>query len=180
MSLTHKSKYLALLLRHAPEKGGITLDEHGWAVVADLTDPAKAGFSLAELHEIVRTDAKGRYELNKEGTHIRAVQGHSLADIEVGFTETEPPATLWHGTKQQFMAAIRSEGLQKMTRQYVHLSATEKTAWEVAGRRSGQSVLCTIDAAAMYRDGYKFYEAKNGVWLTLAVPYTYMTTTEKR
>ncbi len=180
MSLTPKSKYLALLLRHAPEKGSITLDEYGWASVADLTNSEKAGFVLADLHEIVRADTKGRYEFSTDATHIRAVQGHSLADVEVGFAEMMPPATLWHGTKEQFMPAIRNGGLQKMARQYVHLSATEKTAWEVAGRRSGKSVLCTIDAAAMHADGYRFLQAKNGVWLTTEVPFTYITKTETR
>ena len=30
------SKYISLILRHRPEVIGITLDEHGWAVVDNL------------------------------------------------------------------------------------------------------------------------------------------------
>ena len=36
MSDRGTSKYISLILRHKPEIIGISLDEHGWAVVSDL------------------------------------------------------------------------------------------------------------------------------------------------
>ena len=74
------SKYISLILRHHPETIGITLDEHGWADVDELI----AGVSkthpldLDKLQEIVRTDEKGRYSFNEDGSKIRANQGHSI------------------------------------------------------------------------------------------------------
>ena len=38
MNLTNTSRYMSLILRHKPETIGISLDEHGWANVAELID----------------------------------------------------------------------------------------------------------------------------------------------
>jgi len=35
------SKFLSLLLRHKPEAIDLTLDEHGWASVAELIEKAR-------------------------------------------------------------------------------------------------------------------------------------------
>lgn len=39
MNLENISKYMCLILRHKPETIGITLDEHGWANVDELSRP---------------------------------------------------------------------------------------------------------------------------------------------
>jgi len=49
--LTRKSKFLSLVLRHRPDKIGITLDENGWVDVQDLLN--KAGLDLVILNTIV-------------------------------------------------------------------------------------------------------------------------------
>ena len=46
------------------------------------------------------------------------------------------------------------------------------------GKRHGNCVLYIVKAAEMYRDGYKFYLSKNGVWLTNEVPVKYLLTKE--
>ena len=80
MSLRETSKFISLILRHHPEKIGISLDEHGWANVDELiAGIAKAQpFDRAMLEEIVRTDEKQRYSFNEDKTLIRANQGHSI------------------------------------------------------------------------------------------------------
>ena len=163
--LTKRSKYLALILRHDPAKAKLSLDKNGWAGVADITDPHKGNFDSADLDEIVKNDAKGRYEFNGDRTLIRAVQGHSLIDVEMECQQLEPPATLYHGTKELFMPAINAQGLRPMGRQFVHLSAYFNTAQEVAGRRLGNSVILKINAVTMFAANETFYLAKNGVWL---------------
>ena len=58
---------IALILRHKPEKIGITLDEHGWANVDELiagiakTQP----FDMPMLENIVSTDGKQRYSFDE-------------------------------------------------------------------------------------------------------------------
>lgn len=81
MGLVETSKYLSLILRHKPEVIGISLDEHGWAVVDEVV--AGIGktrkFDRDMLEEIVRTDSKQRYTFNEDKTLIRANQGHSIS-----------------------------------------------------------------------------------------------------
>ena len=90
MNLNSLSKYLCLLLRHHPEKAGITLDEHGWADVEELVAGVKKThrFHLEMLKEIVRTDEKQRYSFSEDGRLIRANQGHSIpVDVELPVVE---------------------------------------------------------------------------------------------
>ena len=65
------------------------------------------------------------------------------------------------------------DGLRRGRRQYVHLSPDRETATKVGARR-GRPVILTIDSAAMHADGYLFYRADNGVWLTDHVPSRYI------
>lgn len=174
MNLTNTSKYLSLILRHKPETIGITLDEHGWANVDELI----AGIAKTHrcnrdiLEEIVRTDEKQRYSFNEDKTLIRANQGHSIP-VDVELEEVMPPAELWHGTGEKYTESIDRQGLIPKSRLYVHLSGDEDTAVKV-GRRHGKPVLYIVKSGEMYRDGFRFYLSKNGVWLTKEVPVKYL------
>ena len=171
---TRISKYISLLLRHHPEKAGLTLDEHGWAEVEALLAGVSRRYPLdmATLEHIVAADEKQRYAFNPDHTRIRANQGHSIP-VDVEPEERTPPELLWHGTGEGSTASIRREGLRPMGRLFVHLSADADTAWKV-GRRHGRPVVLTVSAGAMHRDGFVFYRAANGVWLTGAVPPQYL------
>lgn len=174
MSFTDTSKFMSLILRHKPEAIGISLDEHGWANVDELiAGIAKTHkFNMDILEEIVRTDNKQRYSFNEDKTLIRANQGHSIP-VDVELDEAEPPAELWHGTGEKFVSSIDKQGLIPKSRLYVHLSKDEETATNV-GRRHGKPVLYKVKAGDMYKDGYKFFLSKNGVWLTKEVPVKYL------
>ena len=174
MSLKDTSKYMSLILRHKPEVIGISLDEHGWANVDELiTGIAKTNdFNMDILEEIVRTDEKQRYSFNQDKTLIRANQGHSIS-VDVELDEVEPPEVLWHGTSEKYVASIDVQGLIPKSRLYVHLSKDSDTATKV-GRRHGKPVLYIVKAGEMYKDGYKFFLSKNGVWLTKEVPVKYL------
>ena len=174
MGLKETSKYMSLILRHKPETIGISLDEHGWANVDKLI----AGISKTHeinmdiLEEIVSSDEKQRYSFNDDKTKIRANQGHSI-QVDVELEEKEPPMILWHGTGEKFVASIDEQGLIPKSRLYVHLSQDEETAFKV-GTRHGKPVLYMVKAADMFKNGYKFYLSKNGVWLTKEVPVKYL------
>ena len=174
MSLNSTSKYISLILRHKPETIGISLDEHGWANVDELINGiAKTHeINMDILEEIVRTDEKQRYSFNDDKTKIRANQGHSI-QVDVELEEKAPPEILWHGTGEKFTSSIDAQGLIPKSRLYVHLSKDKETAVKV-GSRHGKPVLYIVKAMEMYRDGYKFYLSKNGVWLTKEVPVKYL------
>ena len=172
--LTHTSKFLSLVLRHQPDAAGIALDAHGWADVSELLrGMTNAGLpiDMAMLEEIVRTDEKQRYAFNEGHTKIRANQGHSVA-VDLELQPLTPPDMLWHGTASRFLDSIMQDGLKPMSRQYVHLSPDIETAKKV-GIRHGKPVILQIDTKQMHADGFRFYRAENGVWLTEAVPAAY-------
>lgn len=170
------SKFLSLVLRHQPEKIGISLDSAGWVEVATLLDAmTRHGKPLteAQLRDVVETSDKKRFALSDDGRRIRASQGHSV-EVELGYEPTTPPDVLYHGTVERFLPSIRGGGLQKGERHHVHLSRDVETATKVGDRR-GEAVILAIDAAGMVREGLVFYVSANGVWLTDHVPARFIT-----
>ncbi|WP_180754448.1 RNA 2'-phosphotransferase [Hymenobacter sp. DG01] len=169
------SKLLSLVLRHNPGHLGLTLDAQGWVGIDTLLTQAKAHqitLTREKLLYIVETNAKQRFRLSEDQQRIRASQGHSV-EVELGYAPIVPPTVLYHGTATRHQAAILQNGLQKMSRQQVHLSADVATAQQVGGRH-GQPVVLVVDAARMHADGHGFYQADNGVWLTDKVPAQYL------
>ena len=175
MDLQSISKYMSLILRHKPEVIGICIDEHGWANVEKLIQGIaknNPGFNMEALEEIVKTDNKQRYSFNDDKTLIRANQGHSI-QVDVELEEKEPPNVLYHGTGEKYVTSIDKNGLIPKSRLYVHLSRDIETARAV-GKRHGKEIIYSVNSAQMYKDGYKFYLSKNGIWLTKKVPMKYL------
>lgn len=171
-----KGKFLSLILRHQPETIGLTLDANGWASVEELLEKLakhKKPLTRAELEELVLTNDKQRYSFNAEHTQIRANQGHSLKNLDLGLEPLEPPAVLYHGTASRFVDAILQEGLKAQFRQHVHLSVDIETATKV-GARHGKPVILSVDTQQMFKDGFSFYCSANKVWLTEKVSAIYL------
>ena len=175
-SIVSLSKFISLILRHKPEKIGIKLDEHGWADVNALIEGIqKSGkqFNITLLEKVVAENDKQRFSFNEDKTKIRANQGHTKK-VDVELEDKMPPKILFHGTLAKNSASIKKDGLLKMKRLHVHLSDNIETAKKVANRRSGETIIYKIDAEAMYREGYKFFQSVNGIWLTDHVPNKYI------
>jgi putative RNA 2'-phosphotransferase len=165
------SKFLSYILRHHPDAIGITLDEQGWTGTSALINrmaQQEPGFTLETLQHIVSTNAKQRFKFNEDGTKIRASQGHSI-EVELKYTEQQPPSLLYHGTAEKNLSSILTHGLTRRQRHHVHLSADTDTALKV-GQRHGKPIVLVIDAAAMFAAQHVFYQSDNGVWLTELVP----------
>jgi len=172
---TKVSKFLSLVLRHDPARVGIALDSAGWTDVAGLLAALAAhGVQLSreELVELVASSDKQRFALSRDGSRIRANQGHSV-EVELALAPATPPAVLYHGTVDRFVASIRAQGLIKGARHHVHLSADLETATKVGGRR-GQPVVLKVRATQMAAAGHAFFVSENGVWLTEAVPVAFL------
>ncbi|RKE34692.1 putative RNA 2'-phosphotransferase [Paraburkholderia sp. BL23I1N1] len=181
------SRLLSKVLRHEPEMVGIRLDRHGWVPVDELIraierTARKAGASkrLRTLPAITRdvilavvaTSDKQRFSLSPDGLRIRAAQGHSIG-VDLGYTDMEPPAVLYHGTAWRNWESIAADGLTPRTRHAVHLSTDVNTATRI-GARHGQPLVLVVNAVQMYADGYTFTRSDNGVWLTSVVPAAYL------
>jgi putative RNA 2'-phosphotransferase len=126
---------------------------------------------LMELQEVVSKNDKKRFFFDETGSLIRANQGHSIKiDLQL---EPQEPSLLYHGTAQKNVVSILNQGLGKMARHHVHLSSNIETARSV-GARHGIPVVFTINAVAMYNNGYRFYCSENGVLLVDFVPREYI------
>lgn len=165
------SKFLSLILRHKPETINIKLDKNGWANVPEILRGMKIDFTT--LEKVVAENDKQRFSFNEDKTKIRANQGHSVK-VDVELEEKIPPKILFHGTIEKNLKSISAQGLLKMNRLYVHLSADIETAKKVAARRTGNAIIFKIAARQMFDDGYKFFQSANGVWLVDSVPAKYL------
>ena len=138
---------MSLVLRHQPEVANLELDADGYVSCQALIDGCRArGFALdqAVLAEIVGSNDKQRYSFNADHTKIRANQGHSLKNVDLGLQAVAPPALLYHGTTREradkildlvnSTAGLPAAGLRPQSRQHVHLSADLETAQKVGSR----------------------------------------------
>lgn len=170
------SKFISLVLRHKPEVINLKLDENGWTDVDELITKSKRdsheGFTFEELNEIVETNDKKRFIFNEDKTKIRANQGHSI-DIDLALKPQQPPEFLYHGTAQSNIDSILEKGIEKRSRQHVHLSQDKETATKV-GMRHGKPIILIIKTQEMFNDRIEFYLSENKVWLTDFVDAKYI------
>lgn len=170
------SKLIATVLRHKPEKIGITLDEHGWAVIDDLIRGIRdfgREIDFAIVERIVKENNKQRFTISEDGKKIRANHGHSV-DVSLEYVPKAPPEILYHGTVEENMDSIKEKGLLHQKRLFVHLSVNVEVAKDVARRRKGNPVIYKVMAGNMHRDGYPFFLSASGIWLTDHVPVKYL------
>lgn len=161
------SKFLSLVLRHNPEKIGLSLDEEGWTNTDELIDKMNntgVYLTFEDLKEVVDTNDKKRFVFSDNFFKIRANQGHSI-DVDLKLEPVAPPAILYHGTTEKNITSILEKGILKQDRNYVHLSADIDTATKV-GMRYGKPVVIEILALEMHKKGNVFYLSENNVWLT--------------
>lgn len=73
-SKTSLSMFLSMILRHKPERAGITLDKHGWANVDDLIIGIKKTGRFIDMNTLtqITEDSKQRFSFNSDKTKIRA------------------------------------------------------------------------------------------------------------
>lgn len=165
------SKTLSYILRHKPEDYGLSMDAHGWVSVQELVDALV--INIATLVGIVNQDTKGRYEFSSNTQFIRATQGHSIP-VDLALEPFVSNITyLYHGTTDRFLSSILSVGLQKQSRNHVHLSIDADTAVDV-GKRHGRPVVLQVDYQSLIDDGFKLYISKNNVVLIDEVPPKYL------
>lgn len=170
------SKFLSYVLRHEPHSIGIQLDSNGWANIDELIQGAKKNGRILDrdsIQEVVESNEKKRFSISDDGQRIRAVQGHSISTVSLQHVEKEPPKFLYHGTATRFMNSINEKGLIPGSRHHVHLSQDEQTAIEV-GKRYGKPVALKIEALRMHQQGFKFFQADNGVWLADYIPMNFI------
>ena len=80
--LDHLGRVMTGILRHFPEKYGLSVDQRGWIPLPKLTQAISGrhrGYHWLRPHHltaIAESDPKGRYEVRDD--RIRATYGHTL------------------------------------------------------------------------------------------------------
>ncbi len=156
------SKFLSFILRHGPDKVGLELDSNGFA---DLNEVLKVlnnrfkNFKITKytLEEIIEQSNKRRFQI--EDSKIRALYGHSLKDKIVMIETTDLPSKLYHGTNLKAYNAIKTEGLIRKNRQYVHLSENMDSAVMVGKRTSINPIILRINVKSARNEGIIFYKS---------------------
>ena len=170
---TRISKFLSGALRHFPDDAGLDLDAAGWTAIDSVVDRVgdKYGVDREAVIGIIRTDPKGRFEVDRD--RVRAAYGHSVAvDLDAGGTPV--PDTLYHGTSPDALDSITCEGLKPMSRQSVHLSDSVDDAKAVGSRHAADPVILKIDAGAMRADDHTITKRGRAVYTTDRVPPEYI------
>ena len=156
-------KKLVWLLRHKAPTFNIHMDPGGFASVHDILALREfstwSRWKLADISRVVDNCGKGRLEL--QGAAIRAVQGHSLRTVTSAAEHWEPDQeVLMHGTTLDKWRQIRCEGLCRLARNHVHLSA------DFGEHLRDSEVLVTVNVEACLAQGLLFERSRNGVILT--------------
>ncbi|MBI3998646.1 MAG: RNA 2'-phosphotransferase [Armatimonadetes bacterium] len=165
------SRLLALVLRHRPEKVGLTLDVGGFAPLEAVTQglasqPGWESITTADLIAVAEADRR-RYEV-RDG-RIRARYGHTVSVEEPGEPAT-PPEWLYYGTSRAAISELQTAGLRPGARQYVHLSTTPGEAREVGRRHTNDPVVVVVFARRAAEAGVTFRRAGPALYLTEGVP----------
>ena len=170
-TLVKKSRRLSWLLRHGAHEAGLTMDEAGWAPVAQVLRILH--LSEGQLNTVIAENNKRR--LQRDGDRVRASQGHSLegtpvtaVGMEASWQTFEGSELVWHGTNLGAAQAIAQSGhMHPGNRTHVHLASSTDS---VVGKRANVAVLLGVDPGRMRRAGWPLFVSSNGVVLARQVP----------
>ncbi|KAF9459323.1 KptA family-domain-containing protein [Collybia nuda] len=179
------SKTLSWLLRHGAKGEGLAMRADGYVKVTDLLENPKLksqSLQLTGLQEIVKADAKKRYDLVFEvdplgsdpavgAWWIKANQGHSIKTVKLELKPIValsdiPTGIAVHGTQRKAWESIVTQGLSKMKRNHIHLAQGVAGENVISGMRNSSQILIFIDVQKALDAGIKFFFSDNGVILT--------------
>jgi len=173
------SKFLSYILRHSPQKYGLSLDKHGFIKFENILKVMKVRFTDLEeedIKHIIASDPKQRFHL--QGGKVRARYGHSV-EVQPITECKKVPAVLFHGTSPKSLSSILKKGLEPAQRKFVHLSMTVEEAKIVGRRKSQDPVVLKIDAQKASQAGLAFWK-EGKVFLTRKVAPQYISLYESR
>jgi putative RNA 2'-phosphotransferase len=167
------SKFLALVLRHQPQKLDLKLDRGGWADTEQLIQNMQSrgmNVDLDAIREVVAPTTNNGSNYQKTANASGLTRG-TPSRLTWGSYHRRPCLTLsWYSRPKPAFHPRKS--LLPGKRQHVHLSLDQETARQV-GQRHGKPIIFTVNTQAMAADGLSFYCSENGVWLTDHVPPKY-------
>ncbi len=175
--LDHIGRVLTGILRHFPERYGLTMDEHGWVSLPQIVraiSQRHRGYHWLRVHHLVaiaETDAKGRYEVRDD--RIRATYAHTV-DVQLDLPTDRVPDLLYYPVTEEEAPIVLEVGLRPSDRKKVHLSKTAEDARAAGSVRTPQPVILEVDTRAARAAGLVIMRAGTTVFLIDSVPPEYL------
>jgi len=174
-------RIMAGVLRHFPEKLGVTMDGHGWVDISEFVEAvggSRSGFQWLRDHHIEAiavTDPKGRYQV--DGGMIRATYGHTI-DIRLDDLPLAEHDDFYYPVTEEEIDIILEGGLNPIDRKHVHLSGSLEKAIEAGKVRTEVPLILHIDGKRTREDGVKIYRAGKDVYITERIDAKYISKAE--
>ena len=171
--LDHLGRVMTGILRHFPDRYGLTTDPHGWVSLPEMVraiarkHPAYHWLRPMHLAAIAETDAKGRYEIRDD--RVRATYGHTL-EIDLDLPTENIPDRLYFPVTQEESAIVLEVGLKPSDRRKVHLSKTAAAARAAGKVRTPEPTILEIDARKARESGIVIMQAGKTVYLVDQIP----------
>jgi putative RNA 2'-phosphotransferase len=171
--LDHLGRVLTGILRHFPDRYGLSVDPHGWIELAAIAraiaqrHPVYRWLRPQHLVAIAETDGKGRYEVRDD--RIRATYGHTL-DIELDLPTEDIPEHLYYPVTADEAAIVLEVGLRPSDRKKVHLSKTALDAVAAGKVRTPEPIVLEVDARRAQEEGIVIMRAGKTVYLVDRIP----------
>ena len=162
-------RIIAGVLRHFPEKLGVSIDGHGWVDISEFVHAigsSRSGFHWLRTHHIeaiALTDPKGRYQI--DGGMVRATYGHTI-NLDLSDLPDADLKEYFYPVTEEEMDVILEHGLNPIDRKHVHLSGSIEKAIEAGRVRTEEPLILRIDGKKALKQGVNIYRAGIDVYIT--------------
>jgi PAS domain S-box-containing protein len=175
-ALDRLAHFLALILRHEPDRHGLALDARGFAPLDAVWRAVEVQFpgvyALSDVEALAHpVQGERPFEIAADPPRIRARWGHSRAVRPIEYDPSIPPEILFCVARAVRLERLRARGLLPGSRQYVHLIASpERAHARAARRREAEPVVLSIRADAAHQAGIVFHHAGADRYLARFIP----------
>lgn len=166
-------RMMALILRHQPERFGLTMDGRGWVdldgfvqAICDARQNYARWLRKQHIVALVETDEKGRYQI--DGGMVRATYAHSV-NVNLDDLPEAQVDQLYFPVSEEEMDLVLEAGLRPTDRNKIHLSATPEKAYSAGRVHIADPLLLEIDVKKASDSGNFIFRAGKSVYITDAV-----------
>jgi len=175
--LERLGRIMAGVLRHFPDRFGLSMDGHGWVDMRDFVNAVreqKPHYHWLRPHHIVaivETDPKGRYQV--DGGMLRATYAHSV-DVNLDDLPDANTDELYFPCSEEEVDILLEKGLTPTDRKKIHLSGTLEKAVSAGRAKIENPIILAIDAASAQKAGIKIKRAGKTVYIADEVPAKFL------
>jgi putative RNA 2'-phosphotransferase len=166
-------RMMALILRHQPERFGLTMDGRGWVdldgfvnAILDARQNYARWLRKQHIVALVETDEKGRYQI--DGGMIRATYAHSV-NVNLDDLPEAQVDHLYFPVSEEELDLVLESGLRPSDRNKIHLSATPEKAYSAGRVHIADPLLLEVDVKKASDAGNFIFRAGKSVYITDAV-----------